>query len=160
MGAPRTRFSFHFDPPLKEFDFAVDRFAQDLDDFRELFRTLSGVFTKEMGEQFESEGAPIGVRTGDLRSGMTGGKGYLEHIEAKRAEFGLDTRSEAAEYGPYFADRRPVVRMTAAWGRDWQKATHRWLVDVSAKDWGGALPKGVRTGGAGYQSEMLRNVDL
>lgn len=185
MAAPTTRFDLSFLPPLKEFHFAVDRFAEDIEDFGDLFRTWAGLFQKEMGEQFETQGAasgdpwddltpdykrrkedlvgfvyPIGVLHGFLRATMTGNQGWYESINKRSAAFGMGENSRAAKYGPHFAERRPVIRMTPGWGRDWQKSAHGWLVDVSAQDWGGAIPKHMRTGGAGYQSSMLRKVSL
>lgn len=156
-----VRFEFAFDPPLKEFRFEINRFAMGIADYSTLFGALSLLFQAEMREQFASEGAvsgeqwaelspayaswkqggqyagrPIGVLSGALRSSMTGGEGYSEHIGPMVAEFGQDEGTDAAAYGPFFAARRPVIRMTPLWGRAWQKTTHEWVVSEARDAFG------------------------
>jgi hypothetical protein len=157
---PGVQFNFAVDPPLKEFNFAVNRFAMGISDYTSLFGALSLTFQMEMREQFASEGGasgerwaqlspaykawkeekypgqPIGVLSGALRESMTGGTGYSETITPMVAEFGEDPGADAAEYGPYFAARRPVMRMTTGWGRAWQKVTHEWVVSEARDAFG------------------------
>lgn len=154
-------FGFGFEPPLKQFNFEINRFADGITDFSTLFGVFSEMFQAEMRSVFETEGSasgphwvpltpayekrkewahpgmPIGVASGALREGMTGGGGYSEHITHDMAEFGLSTGAEAAKYGKYFAKRRPVVRMKEAWGREWQKAAHEWLVSEARSTFSG-----------------------
>jgi hypothetical protein len=159
-GGPMVQFDFAFDPPLKEFHFAVNRFAMGISNYSTLFGALSLLFQAEMREQFETEGEasgeawaelspaykawkedhcpgrPIGVCTTALRQSMTGGTGYSETIGPMVAEFGQDEGADAAAYGPYFAQRRPVLRMTPLWGRTWQKTTHEWVVSEARDAFG------------------------
>lgn len=169
-------FDFRSVPPLKEFQFRVNRFADGISDFRTMFSALGELFKREMGEQFETEGSAsgsgwkeltlpyatwkqahypgrkIGVLTGALRTSMTGGGGYSEQITKTEASWGMSASSLAKPYGKYFAKIRPVIRMTSKWGRDWQKVTHTWLVaeERSAFGSGGSGVAGsVRAGGGG-----------
>jgi hypothetical protein len=167
-------FDFRSDPPLKEFQFRVNRFADEISDFHGLFSSLGELFKREMVEQFETQGvisggewkeltAPykkwkqehypgrkIGVLTGALRSSMTGGGGWSEKIGQNEASWGMSDSSLARPYGKYFAAKRPVIRMTTSWGRDWQKVTHTWLVAEARAAFGsGGVPGAVRAGGPG-----------
>jgi len=185
VAAPGQGVMFDFrgvwQPPMKELQFEVNRFAMGISDYSALFQALAGLFRAQMREEFMTEGAstgghwapltpayaawkeahypgrPIGVLTGALRSSMTGGEGYSETIQRTEAEFGMDPGATAAAYGRYFAERRPVLRMTAAQARAWQKVTHEWVYHeaTDAFAFGGALPKYM---GGGYVSSMLRSV--
>ena len=102
----------------------------------------------------------VGVRTRALLGAMTGGGGYSEAITATSASFGMSDSSRAKPYGAYFAAKRPVIRMTARWGRQYQKVTHAWLnaeMRGAMGIGGSALPGIVR--GGGYPGN-LQNVDL
>ena len=83
-------------PPLKEFQFRVSRFTKGITDWSPALRAFGELFKTQMALQFETEGAAggkpwaknepgyaalkaaqgyghkVGVRTGRLRSSMTG----------------------------------------------------------------------------------------
>jgi hypothetical protein len=163
-------FSFNWDPPLEHFTFSISRFAQEITDFSGLFTWYAEMFKTWMDRQFGDTGSegeygtgarwqdltdrykewkidfrgseyPIGVLTGALYESMTGGDGWSQQIEATRAEFGMDPGSEAAEYGSYFADVRPVIAAPEDEATLWQKAMQEWSYNV-AKDagWEGEGP--------------------
>ena len=145
-------FDLRTDPPLKEFQYRVNRFTEGVSDFSHFFEGLGVWFKARMGDVFGSEGAasgarwadltpayaawkqehypgrPIGVLTGALRSSMTGGSGYSQMIAKTTASFGMSNFSTAKSYGVHFAERRPVLRMPAKWGRETQKLAHEWLI--------------------------------
>lgn len=146
-------FDFRTDPPMKHFEFMVDRFTHDVDDMSDLFIVIGERFKRQMVEQFASEGSmgsgrwtpltdayrawkeahfpgqKIGHLTGALRSSMIGGDGYEQKISKRSATYGMSASSKAAPYGRYFAQRRPVIDATAARGLEFQKDAHEWLVD-------------------------------
>ena len=145
-------FDLRTDPPMKEFQFRVNRFAKGIEDWSPVLRAFGELFKRQMVEQFETTGAAsgsewaqlspayavwkqahysghkIGVLTGAMRSSMTGGGGYSEHFTRTVGDYGMSTSSLAAGYGKYFAGKRPVIRMTPRWGTQYQKVTHQWLV--------------------------------
>ena len=170
-------FDFRVDPPIKELEFRVSRFADGIKDFTTLFTALAELFKREMVETFETEGErgggrwtpltdsyatwkqahypgrKIGVLTGALRSSMTGGGGWSQTIGKSSANFGMSPSSPAAKYGPFFDERRKVIRITPAMGRDWQKVTHTWLVGrIRTLSEGGSVAGAVRAGGGGVGS--------
>ena len=163
-------------PPLKEFQFRIDRFAKGITDWSPVLHAYGELFKSQMVMQFETEGAAsgeawtkneptyaalkkaqgygskIGVRTGALRSSMTGGGGYSEHVTATTGDYGMSADSKAAPYGGYFDYVRPVIRMTPAWGREYQKLTQAWLVaeERGSMGIGGSeIGEGIRLGGGG-----------
>ena len=145
-------------PPLKEYQFAVDRFTKGITDWRPALHLCGDVFKGQMRSQFNTQGREtgpewaalspeykawktahypgngIGVLTGALRMAMTGGGGYSEFVTHTTGSFGMSGSSKAAPYGGYFSfgtsrmPARPVIRPTAAQGREYQKAVHGWLV--------------------------------
>jgi len=145
-------FDLRTEPPLKEFQYRIDRFTEGISDWSTFFQGLGVWFKARMGETFGSEGSasggkwadltpayaawkqehypgrPIGVLTGALRASMTGGSGYSETITKTIASFGMSDSSKAKPYGAHFSERRPVLRMPAKWGRETQKLTHEWLI--------------------------------
>lgn len=186
----RKRGGVEFDlrtiPPLKELQFRIDRFTKGISDWSGLLTTFGALFQRQMGEQFETEGAisgapwarneptyalwkatmsrnrsrKVGVLSGALRSSLTGGGGYSERIGRAKADYGMSRSSPARPYGAYFDYVRPVIRMTGRWGRQYQKLTHQWLVAElrGSMGLGGAgLPELVRRGG-GFGN--LTHVDL
>jgi hypothetical protein len=163
-------------PPMKEFQFRVSRFTKGISDWSGFFKAASELFKRQMGEQFETEGAAggkpwaknepsyalwkatqsakrshkVGVLTGALRSSMTGGGGYSEHITKTRGDFGMSPSSKAAPYGEYFDYVRKVISLTPKHGRDYQKVAHTWLVaeERNAMGQGGSgLPGSIQLGG-------------
>ena len=169
-------FDFRTDPPLKEFQFRIDRFMEGISDFTTLWSALAELFKREMGEQFETEGQAgsgrwtaltpayaawkqanypkqkIGHLTGALLSSMTGGGGYSQTISKTSASFGMSDSSLAEPYAKHFAKLRPVIVATPKRGRNWQKVTHTWLVaeERGSMGIGGAGVAGsVRAGGGG-----------
>jgi hypothetical protein len=168
-------FDIRMDPPLKEFQFRVSRFTKGISDWSSCLRAFGELFKRQMGEQFETEGAisggrwqvlkdtykawkevhypgnKIGVLTGALRSAMTGGGGYSEHITMTTGDYGMSDTSSAAPYGGYFTEKRPVIRMTARQGTSYQKVAHQWLI-AEARGLTGAgagIAGDVRMGGGG-----------
>lgn len=147
-----AEFHLHTEPPLKELQFRLSRFSDNISDFSSFFAGLGPWFKARMGDVFGSEGAasgprwadltpayvkwkqehypgrPIGVLTGALRSSMTGGAGYSQTITKKAASFGMSGSSPALPYGSHFAERRPVLRMPPKWGRETQKLAHEWVI--------------------------------
>ena len=169
-------FDLRTDPPMKEFQFRVSRFTKGISDWSPVLRAFGDLFKGQMALQFETEGQAsgkqwarnepsyalwkatkfggrkVGVLTGALRSAMTGGGGYSEHITTTTGDYGMSDSSKAAPYGQYFDYVRPVVRMTAKWGTEYQKATHAWLVaeERGSMGIGGAgIGEGIRLGGGG-----------
>jgi hypothetical protein len=70
----------------------------------------------------------------------------------------MSADSPAAEYGEYFHEERPVIRMTADWGREYQKVIHAWLVaeERGSMGIGGAnIGEMVRLGGVTPNLEHL-----
>ena len=171
-------------PPLKEFQFRVSRFTKGIEDWSPALRGYGELFKRQMGEQFATAGAisgrswattekaytdwkwakfhtrMVGVRTRALLSSMTGGGGYSEIITKTAGSYGMSTSSEAAPYGQFFSETRPVIRMTPLWGRQYQRVTHQWLVAEmrSSMGIGGAGLAGVVKAGGGFGN--LKNVDL
>jgi hypothetical protein len=168
-------FDVRMTPPLKEFQFRVSRFTKGIEDWSSCLRAFGEVFKRQMGEQFETEGAitgsrwkalkdtykawkeakfpgnKIGVLSGALRSAMTGGGGYSEHITRATGDYGMSASSAAAPYGHYFSDVRPVIRMQARQGTQYQKVAHQWLI-AEARGLTGAgagIANDVRMGGGG-----------
>lgn len=149
--------SFTTDPPLHEFSWQVDRFADEIADLKPLMGLFGDVFRSHMTQQFATEGRhgsggwdalspayeqwkrehypgrPIGVLTGALRSAMTGGSGYSERISETDASFGMDASSAATSYGKHFDARRPVIRIPQSAVGDWRKACQEWLVAATRK---------------------------
>jgi len=177
-------FDLRFDPPLKEFNFSVNRFTDGIEDWSGMLRSAGELFKRHMGEQFETEGKAggkpwarnepsyaewkatksrnrsrkVGVLTGALRSSMTGGGGYSEHITKTRGDFGMSTSSKAAPYGEYFDYVRKVIRLTARHGRAYQRVAHQWLVAEERAAFGSggsSVPGLVRSGGV-----IAKDVDL
>jgi len=166
MGRPVLEVSFTTDPPLHEFAYQVDRFANEIEDLRPLMELFGDVFRSEMTQQFATEGRhgsggwaalspayeewkrehfpgrPIGVLTGALRSSMTGGDGYSEHIGEMTADFGMDESSAAVPYGKYFDVRRPVIRMPESAVASWRRACQEWLVAATRRHPIGKPPVG------------------
>ena len=180
-----VEFDFRMDPPLKEFNFRVNRFTSGIEDWSGMLRSVGELFKRHMGEQFETEGKAggkpwaknepsyaewkatqsrnrshkVGVLTGALRASMTGGGGYSERITKTRGDFGMSTSSKAAPYGEYFDYVRKVIRLQPRHGRDYQKVTHQWLIaeERSAFGSGGtSVPGLVRGGGVTRKDIDLR----
>lgn len=169
-------FDLRIDPPLKEFNFRISRFTDGISDWSGVLRSFGELFKRQMGEQFETEGKAggrpwaknepayalwkatksarrsrkVGVLTGALRSSMTGGGGYSEHITKMRGDFGMSASSEAAPYGAHFDYVRKVIRLQAKHGRAYQKIAHVWLVAEERAAFGSggsALPGSIALGG-------------
>lgn len=170
-------FDFRIDPPLKEYQFRLSRFADGISDWRGCWPAVGELFKRQMVEQFVTEGKatgsrwaaltpeyatwkqrhypgrPIGVRTGALESAMTGGGGWGQSMEKDSAWFGMSDNAKAAPYAHHFAARRPVVRATARHGREYQKVMHTWLVAERGRalhqsvGGGSGLAESVRMGG-------------
>lgn len=153
-----TGFNFQFVPPLRRLRFALDRFAEEIENFTPLFAIYNERFQEAMEHQFDTEGAyglgrrwtrlspayaawkethypgqPIGLLTGALYDSMTGGPGYAFHASPVAASFGQET-GPAIEYGKYFAQARPVIRLSPEEGLAWAKAAHEWCYAVARKD--------------------------
>ena len=152
QSASEISFDLRTDPPLKEFQFKLKRFAEGLSDFSGFFGALGEWFKTQMVLQFETQGAftsgrwleltepyrkwkeahypgrKIGVLTGALRSSMTGGGGYSQHITKIAASFGMSENSKAVPYGKAFSDIRPVINWGIKEGAQVQKLTHTWVV--------------------------------
>lgn len=184
-GSAGVTFDLRTVPPLKEFQFRVSRFTKGISDWSGVLRAYGELFRRQMGEQFETEGRAggkawarnepayalwkatrsanrsrkVGVLTGALRSSMTGGGGYSEHVTRTRGDYGMSESSKAAPYGEYFDYVRKVIRMTPKWGREYQKVTHAWLVAEERGSMGiggAALPASVRLGGVTRKDVDLR----
>ena len=156
-GTRGATFDLRTDPPLKEFEFRLSRFADGITDFTEMWQYVGGAFRTMMKEQFKSEGAlgsgrwtklsddyrtwkerhypgqKIGHLSGALRASMTGGAGYSEHRTPRAASFGMDLSSKAIAYGHYFSEgtekmpARPVIVATKLRGTALRKATEAWV---------------------------------
>jgi hypothetical protein len=178
-------FDLRTDPPLKEFQFRVSRFTKGIEDWGGALRAYGELFKRQMGEQFETQGSAsgsrwaanepayaawkalhfihshkVGVLTGALRSSMTGGGGYSEKITKTEGSYGMSDNSPALPYGAIFSAKRPVIRMTAKWGTQYQRVTHLWLVAeerASMGIGGSGVASAVRLGGT---PGNLQNVDL
>lgn len=154
MAAPRTLFNITPKPPIAGMVFALDRFAEDVSDFSELFEGFGEIFRDLMTEQFSSEGSlaggwaalspkyaewkeehypgrPIGVLRGYLRDAMTGKAGYSELVGKTQASWGMSVTSQASEYGEYFSDRRPVVKWSRTESRRFQRYAHVWAYHIA-----------------------------
>lgn len=178
-------FDLRTDPPLKEFQFKVSRFSKGIEDWGGALRAYGELFKRQMGEQFETEGRAsgatwarnektyaawkaqhfihshkVGVLTGALRSSMTGGGGYSETITKTSGSYGMSESGPAKPYGAIFAEKRPVIRMPAKWGTQYQKIMHAWLVaeERGSMGIGGSGLAGVVRGGGGFGN--LQNVNL
>ena len=130
------QFDIRSIPPLKEFQFNIERYAKGISDWVPLFRRFGPLFKAQMVEQFETEGAmsgakwpklsdnpegagyatwkeskypgnPIGVLTGAMRRAMIGGPGYSELILPTSASFGMSEASPAIAYARFFNDGTP-----------------------------------------------------
>ncbi len=178
-------FDLRTEPPLKEFQFKMSRFSEGISDWGGALRAYGELFKRQMGEQFETEGRAsgstwarnerayaawkalhfihshkVGVLTGALRSSMTGGGGYSETITKTEGSYGMSDSSPAKPYGAIFSEKRPVLRMPAKWGTQYQKLTHAWLVaeERSSMGIGGSGLAGVVRSGGGFGN--LQNVNL
>jgi len=151
VASPAIKFDLTTDPPIDGMVWALDRMADGVSNFDGLFRGFGEIFRGFMQKQFETEGSfgaggwaalspayaawkeehfpgrPIGVLSGALRSGMTGGGGYSEEIGSDSASWGLSASSPADAYGKHFAARRPVIKWGAEQSRAFQKFSHEWL---------------------------------
>ena len=149
--AGKGGFDFRTDPPLKEFEFRLSRFTDGISDWSEMFEGIGMVFRRQMRDQFRTEGASgtgrwkslskdyadwkqrhypgqkIGHLTGALRSSMTGGSGYSQHIGRTDASFGMDASSKAEPYGAFFSFARPVIQANAERGRAFQQSAIAWV---------------------------------
>lgn len=178
-------FDLRTDPPLKEFQFKMSRFSEGISDWGGALRAYGELFKRQMGEQFETEGRAsgatwarnepayaawkalhfihshkVGVLTGALRSSMTGGGGYSEKITKTSGSYGMSESSKAKPYGGFFSEKRPIIRMPAKWGTQYQKITQAWLVaeERNSMGVGGSGLAGVVRSGGGFGN--LQNVDL
>lgn len=177
-------FDLRTDPPLKEFEFKLSRFTEGISDWSGVMRAFGELFKRQMGEQFATQGRAsgsrwadtdpkytawkwakyhtrmVGVRTRALLGAMTGGGGYSETITKTGGSFGMSESSQAKPYGAAFAEKRPVIRMPAKWGTQYQKVTHAWLVAEARGSMGigGRGMAGVVRRGGGFGN--LQNVDL
>lgn len=183
QGPGGTTFDFSVEPPLKEFNFRLSRFVDSVNDFSSCLRACGELFKRQMVEVFSTEGAagggkwkpltptyaawkaehfpgrPIGVCTSALRNSMIGGGGYTEKISQFQGEFGMSDNSLAAPYGKHFAKLRPVLRLKAKHGREYQKIVHTWLVTemnaaMGSSAAGGAVASAVRQGGVTSKSAL------
>lgn len=178
-------FDLRTDPPLKEFQFQIDRFEKGISDWSPALRVCGELFKRQMGEQFATAGAAsgkpwkanqkvysdwkfarygtrmVGVRTRALMSSMTGGGGYSEHITKTAGDFGMSSSSKALPYGAEFSKIRTVIRVTPRWGTQHQEAMHAWLVHEERYAMGsgsGSVAESVRLGGIRFRAP--ENVDL
>ena len=183
-GERGVRFEFRTDPPLEKFGYEIGRFAQSIDDWRGLLRTFSPLFQRHMAEQFETEGAAtggrwaavdpdyarrkqrsghgtkIGVYSGQLRSSMTGGGGYSAEVGRHEGSFGMSAASRALPYGRYFAERRPVVRISRRQLHEYLELTKQWVIAEARKAGVGneSLPEAIRLGGGVATHSVLAGV--
>ena len=151
------QFDLRSIPPLKQFQFNIERFAKGITDWKPLFHRFGPLFKTQMVEQFETEGEmsgakwpaltedyaawkeskypgnPIGVLTGAMRRAMIGGLGYSELILPTSASYGMSEASPSIAYARFFNDgtpkmpARPVIRVTPRWGTQFQQLTTLWL---------------------------------
>lgn len=171
-GTGGVTFDLRTDPPLSQFHFKLSRFARGIADWSGFFSALAEWFKAQMVKRFETEGAwggakwapvdpdyarrkaaqgyghKVGTRTGALRSSMTGGGGYSEHITATKADYGMSETSKAKPYGSHFDEKRTVIHVDERQGRETQKLAHQWAV----AEWRGSM--GV--GGAGLAENVRR----
>jgi len=150
-GAKGMQFDVGVFPSLKEYHFQLERFTKGIEDWSPVLRRFGDRFKRQMVEQFETEGAisgerweklsvayelwkqqhapgrKIGVLTGALRSSMTGGGGYSEHVGRTTGDWGMSESSLAAPYGRFFSARRPVIRLAERWGKQYQEEAKAWL---------------------------------
>jgi phage gpG-like protein len=155
VAGPALLISLTTDPPIQGMVFALDKAAENVSDFHPLLMQFGDIFKRLMTEQFASEGSlaggwaglstayetwksehypgrPIGVLEGHLRSAMTGGSGYTQHVGSSEADYGLGG-GPATVYGKYFSHgtdkmpARPVVKWGTAQTREFQKSAHEWL---------------------------------
>jgi hypothetical protein len=173
------RFDLRTEPPLRDFQFDIDRFTEGITDWTVPLTACGELFKRQMMEVFASEGQasgeqwkalsdnpkgagyatwkeenypgmPIGVLTGALMESMTGGEGWSMNVDKTRADYGMDPGAEAADYGEYFAEERPVVRLPQEWAEGYRRVIQTWLIanERSSMGFGGAaVPGMVRAGG-------------
>jgi len=165
MAEPFTKFELHTEPDLKVLAFRVRGLINRMEDMRPLLTGFGELFKGAMSLQFATEGRygsggwaalspayakwkaehfpgrPIGVLHGFLRSGMTGGAGYSQHILRQSADYGLGA-GPAVEYGKYFdaggrGPARPVIRFGAGESAKWRRFTETWAHESArASGWG------------------------
>jgi hypothetical protein len=57
-----VEFDLSVDPPMKEFQFRIGRFAEGVEDFSSCLRACGELFKRHMGEQFATQGEMTGSR--------------------------------------------------------------------------------------------------
>jgi hypothetical protein len=180
-----VQFDLRTIPPLKQFQFNIDKFVKGISDWGPALRVCGELFKRQMGEQFSTGGAAsgkpwkenkqsysdwkfahygtrmVGVRTRALMASMTGGGGYSETIGKTSGSFGMSESSPAKPYGAEFSKIRPVIRVTPRWGTQHQQAIHAWVLNEERYAMGsgsGAVAESVRLGGIRFRAPQ--NVDL
>lgn len=157
QGERGIRFTFETDPPIKNLGYELGRYANEIGDWSGLLKTFSPLYQRHMAEAFETEGAAtgarwaavdpeyarrkrasghgskIGVYSGALRSSQTGGGGFSAEIGKNKGSFGMSTSSKALPYGRYFAEKRPVIRISKRQVREYLDLTKQWTVAEARK---------------------------
>jgi hypothetical protein len=158
MAEPFIKFDVRTEPDMNGFAFATGRFAHRVEDWHPVLEAFGELFKGAMQKQFASEGGagggwaplsaayaawkethfpgPIGVLHGFLRSGMTGGAGYSQHVRKDSADYGLES-GPATKYGGFFdqgTDKMParkVIAFDSGESRRWQKVVHDWMTTLA-----------------------------
>ena len=163
---PGFVFDVKTSPEISVLRFRVTGLIARFSDFTTLFEGFGELFKANEQEQFAGEGAfsggwaplspvyaawkashgfpgVIGVLHGFLRSGMTGGAGYTQHVHKTSADYGLGG-GPATKYGQYFDGgntRGMPARTVIAFGPgargEWRKLAEDWAFDNAvAGGWG------------------------
>lgn len=159
MAESALKFEVHSDPEMREFAFRVRGIAAQIDDFTPLLHGLGDLFKAAEQKQFATEGGssggwapltaayaawkeqhfpgrPIGVLRGHLRSAMTGGAGYSQHVTKNAASYGMEG-GPALDYGKYFDARRKVIAFGTGESAKWRRMAEDWAAQAAlASGWG------------------------
>lgn len=151
--ATRLRFEFFGDEQVNR---TILRTIDAAEDARPAWEVLAGSFQTAQRRQFRSEGtygsggwaplspryaawkarnypgAPILVRTGDLRASLTERPFGVEVIEPRFAIFGSDVRYGLFHQQGDGVPRRRPVELPESLRRRWVKVLQRWLVTGKA----------------------------
>lgn len=131
----------------------LTRFASLVQDFTPAWEKVGEDFKRTVNEQFTTEGGRGGtrwkplapstirqkgaggsilVRTGALRSSVTGGPGYIKSISARRTTFGTsDRKAVFHQFGTSRMPARPIIVVTKEDKTRWRKEVQRWMVSVA-----------------------------
>jgi hypothetical protein len=161
-----VKFTLRTDPSTEVLKFRVRGLITGISDMRGLFTGFGELFKAAMQKQFASEGGAsggwaalspayaawkaehgfpgmIGVLHGFLRSGMTGGAGYTQHVHKTSADYGLGG-GPALAYGGYFdggntrgMPARKVIAFGAGERATWRRLVEEWAYETAVKSgWG------------------------